>query len=107
MTRQQLTNWALDNDIELIFYDPPEYFDHAIVGIVVGFGQEPAVLYDQIKVIAAMAKEMGIDDAMEWFGYNTIGAYMGTNTPRFLTGIDVLDDDQNGAQGAGSGPKKI
>ncbi len=85
MTRAQITDWAKERDIDLIFYDPPEYFDGAILGVVTGFGQEPAVLYDEAKVIAAMAKDMGEEAAVEWFGYNTIGAYMGENTPRFLT----------------------
>lgn len=92
ITRQQLVDWALQNEVELIFYEPPEYFDHAIIGIVVGAQQEPAVLYDMGKVIQAMAKDIGEEDALEWFGYNTIGAYMGTNTPRFLEWLGENDD---------------
>ena len=52
--------------------------------MIQGFGQEPAVLYDEAKVLAAMAKDMGEDDAREWFDFNTIGAYVGEATPRFL-----------------------
>jgi hypothetical protein len=82
--RQQLTAYAVERGLDLIFFDPPEYFDHAIIGVVQGFGQEPAVLYDEAKVLAAMAKDMGADDAQEWFDFNTIGAYVGAATPRFL-----------------------
>jgi hypothetical protein len=83
-TRAALTAWAEDTEQTLLFFDPADHFDHAIVGIVVGFGQEPAVLYDQAKVLAAMAKDMGEEDAQEWFDFNTIGAYLGDHTPRFL-----------------------
>jgi hypothetical protein len=83
--RAELSAWAEDHDVELIFFDPPEYFDHAIVGVVTGFEQEPAVLYDEQKVLAAMAADMGWEDAQEWFDFNTIGAYLGEHTPRFLT----------------------
>lgn len=83
--RAKWTTYAEDHDLELIFFEPAEYFDHAIVGLVDGFGQEPAVLYDRDKVIAAMAKDMGLEDAEEYFSFNTIGAYVGDATPRFLS----------------------
>ena len=83
--REQLSRWAHDNDIELIFFDPPEHFDHAIVGVVRGFGQEFAVVYDESKVLAAMTTEMADEELVrEWFEFNTVGAYVGEATPRFL-----------------------
>jgi len=84
-TRAQLNAWAVANEVDLIFYDPPEYFDHAIVGVVRGYGQEPAVVYDEAQVLKAMTKDMGEDDAIEWFAFNTVGSYVGEATPRFLT----------------------
>lgn len=84
--RLRLTAYALDHDIELLFLDPPEHFDDAIVGLIHGFNQELVVLYDEDKVIAAMVKSgMDEDEAREFFGYNTIGAWLGEQTPRFLT----------------------
>ena len=83
--RAELIAWAEDHDVDLVFFDPPEYFDHAILGICTGYGQEPAVLYDEVKVLAAMAEDMGWEGAQEWFDFNTTGAYLGEHTPRFLT----------------------
>jgi hypothetical protein len=84
-TRAQIARWAQENDVELVFFDPPEHFDHAILGIVRGFGQEAAVVYDEEKVLAAMrADGMDAEAAEEWFQFNTIGAYLGEATPRFL-----------------------
>jgi hypothetical protein len=82
--RDRLSAWAEDRAIELIFLDPPETFDPAIVGVVYGFGQEPAILYDEEKALAALAKDMGEEHAREWFEFNTVGAWLGEATPRFL-----------------------
>jgi hypothetical protein len=83
ITRAAVARWAEDHDVEVLFFDPPEHFDHAILGLVHGFGQEVAIVYDQAKVLAAMARDMA-EDAEEWFAFNTIGAFLGEATPRFL-----------------------
>jgi len=84
-TRAVINQWALDHDVELILLDPPEHFDQAILGLVEGYGQELAVVYDEAKVLAALKKAgMTDEDAREWFSYNTLGAYLGEATPRFL-----------------------
>lgn len=86
VTRAVLTTWAAANDVELVFFDPPEHFDHAILGLVEGSGQEPAVLYDEAKVLAKLlAAGMADDDALDYHYSNTRGAYVGEATPRFLT----------------------
>jgi hypothetical protein len=90
--REQLGAWAHDHETELIFFDPPEYFDDAILGLVTGYGQEAAVVYDEAKVIAALAVDMGEDDAREWYEFNTIGAYLGEATPRFLIRLSEVID---------------
>jgi hypothetical protein len=80
-----VTRWAEEHGVELIFLDPPEHFDAAILGVLHGYGQEPAVLYDEARVLTAMTDSgMTMDDAQEWFEYNTLGAYLGEATPRFL-----------------------
>lgn len=99
VTRAELARWAEEHATELVFFEPPEHFDHAIVGLVHGFGQEPAVVYDEGLVLAAMAADgMTAEDAEEWFSFNTIGAYVGEATPRFLI---RLDDDVDAAEGEG------
>ena len=88
ISRERLARYAEDHDIELIFFDPPEQFDKAIVGLVHGYGQEMAVLYDQALVLKAMTKDLGDrESAEEWFDFNTLGAYLGDATPRFLLRI--------------------
>lgn len=84
--RAQLAGYADELGIELIFFDPPEVFDDAILGLVYGYGQELTVLYDEAKVLAAMQAQNHWDEetAREWFEFNTIDSYLGEATPRFL-----------------------
>jgi hypothetical protein len=90
--RARLTRYAEEHEIDLIFFDPPEHFDDAILGIIYGFNQEPAVLYDEAKVLSAMVADgMSEEDAEEYFAFNTIGGWVGDATPRFL--IVRPDDD--------------
>ena len=58
-------------------------FDEAIIGMVDGFNREPVVLYDKDKCIDILAKDMSREEAVEYFDFNVIGAYMGENTPKF------------------------
>ena len=59
-------------DTEMVFFDG---FDDAMIGVVTQFGGEPRVCYDFYRCH---------DEALEYFGYNVIGSYVGTSTPCFL-----------------------
>ena len=84
--REELALVAEEHEWDLVFYEPAEVFDAAIVGVVHGFGQEPAVLYDQEKVLEGLRRQFDGDweAATEWFDFNTVGAFVGDATPRFL-----------------------
>lgn len=83
--RARLAAYAEEQDLELIFFDPPVIFDQAIVGLIYGQQQEPAVLYDEAGVLAALVRDgMKPDEAREYFDFNTAGAFLGDATPRFL-----------------------
>jgi hypothetical protein len=46
----------------------------------------PVLCYDYDKVIAMHVKEgMTREEAVEYFDFNTIGAWMGDRTPVFIT----------------------
>ena len=93
--REQLTRYAEEHDLELIFFGPPEVFDPAILGLVYGFGQDPAVLYDEALVMRGLtATGMDHHEAQEFFDYNTIGAGLGEATPRFLMRMEEDDGEQ-------------
>jgi hypothetical protein len=61
-------------------------YDDCIAGIVERFGQEPIVCYDIAKVIRQLGADgLDEDEAVEFFYYNQIGAWMGEGTPCFIT----------------------
>lgn len=103
-SRAALTAWAEREGVELLFFEPGETFDAAIIGVVHGYGQEAAVLYDQEQVIAALTRDMAGDEeaAHEWFAFNTIGAYVGEATPRFLLRIEEEKRERVSAGDRGS-----
>jgi hypothetical protein len=63
----------------------PDYLDEAIVGVVRRIGLE-AVCYNTDKVIELLMEhdKMSYEDALEYFEYNMIGAWVGEHTPVFL-----------------------
>jgi hypothetical protein len=63
-----------------------EKFDAAIIGLAERFGGVEAVAYDAQKVLAILEEDLGsMDDAIDWYEYNIIGAWMGEKTPIFIT----------------------
>jgi len=64
-------------------------FDDCIAGIVEQFGKPPIVCYDKEKVISKMVNNDGVsvDEAEEYWAFNQVGAWVGENTPCFITKI--------------------
>ena len=71
---------------ELIFADG---FDDAIIGVACGFDSQ-RVVYCYTSMIETMMKEneVSYEDALDWIEYNTLGSYVGKNTPIYVMGID-------------------
>jgi hypothetical protein len=70
-------------------------FDEAIIGIGHRCGQIPLVVYDVEKCISILMEREGWprDDAVEFFEFNTAGAWAGDGTPIWLY---KMEDDANG-----------
>ena len=74
----------------MIFYDE---FDAAFVALGWQFNVGPIAVYDQEKVIEILVANGGdesegpYEDAVDHFGYNVIGQYVGERTPIFLTHV--------------------
>tara|TARA_Y100001938_G_scaffold22642_1_gene29287 strand:- start:2460 stop:2723 length:264 start_codon:yes stop_codon:yes gene_type:complete len=71
---------------ELIFADG---FDDAIIGVAAGF-DSARVVYCYASMVEVMMndKDMNYEDALDWIEYNTLGSYVGKNTPIYVMGID-------------------
>ena len=62
-------------------------FDDCILGILERFGiDEPIVVYDREKVIAKLMDNDGMthEEALEFYYFNQVGAWVGEKTPAFL-----------------------
>jgi hypothetical protein len=58
-------------------------FDEAILGVVERCDLL-VVCYDRSKILDILMRDMNLDEAMEYFEFNILGAYMGEHTPVYL-----------------------
>lgn len=71
-------------------------YDDCILGICERFGQEPIIAYDKSKVIQKLQKDgMTEEEALEYFDYNQLGAYVGESTPCFIIALEHFEDLQD------------
>lgn len=60
-------------------------YDDCVIGICHRFGQADIVAYDYCKVIEKLVADgMTEEEAIEFYEYNQIGAWMGDLTPCFI-----------------------
>lgn len=62
-------------------------FDDAIIGIAERIGMEIIVAYDKDKIIEILMKDMDYEEAIEYYEFNILGAWMGDFTPIFIEKI--------------------
>ena len=60
-------------------------FDDAILGVAERIGMEAVVAYSTPKIIEILSRDMTEDEAVEYFEFNILGAYVGERTPIFVT----------------------
>jgi hypothetical protein len=71
----------LDHD-GLLFADG---FDDAILGVAERVGMEAVVAYSTPKIIEILSRDMTEEEAVEYFEFNILGAYVGERTPVFVS----------------------
>jgi len=61
-------------------------FDEAIIGMAERINLGPIVAYDIDKMLEIMVERDGMtyEEAMEYFDYNILGAWLGENTPVYI-----------------------
>ena len=81
---------AVKNNLQFVTDNYPDVliadgFDDAIIGIAERYGMNPVVLYNKNKCLNIMQTRDGMseEDAIDFFYYNIVGAYMGEHTPCF------------------------
>jgi hypothetical protein len=64
-------------------------FDEAILGEVIRFSDR-FLIYDHKKVIEILMRDMSEEEAMEYWEFNQVGAWVGSTTPGFL--LEAIDE---------------
>jgi hypothetical protein len=85
-----------ETEEEYLRLEPREDYDACIVGVVQQFNTS-FLLYSVRRIVRMhMRSGMTYEEAVEYFDYNTIGAYLGPRTPLFLMdNFDhVLDENE-------------
>ena len=60
-------------------------YEDCVIGICHRFGQPPILAYDMDKVIRRLrADGMSYEEAVEFWEYNQLGAYVGESTPCYI-----------------------
>lgn len=79
IAKEMLADWKDEGVI------PYPGLEDALVGIAIQCNT-PIAIYDRDKAIELImtTNEWDLDESIEWFEYNVIGAYHGRNTPAFL-----------------------
>ncbi len=70
---------------EMMFADG---FDDALIGHIERAGMSSIACYDKYKCVEILAENMPYEDALEYFYFNILGAYVGENTPCFFTRVE-------------------
>lgn len=87
---QETIEECLADDENIILADG---FESCFVGIARQFGK-PFAVYDRNScIIELMEQEMSQEEAEEYMSFNTEGAWVGENTPAFLT--RPYDDEED------------
>ena len=84
MTREEIFEHFPDEDF--LFLEPAEYYDPCIIGVADTPTKSRVIAYDAEAIIETLMREDGMDetDAVEYFYFNTVGAYMGEKTPVYV-----------------------
>jgi hypothetical protein len=80
-------------DEEVLYADG---FEEAFIGYSWRFSDGPLATYDRDMCIEILAREMGWEEAIEFFGFNTLGSWVGDRTPVFVTlgPMEIPEEDE-------------
>jgi hypothetical protein len=72
-------------------------FDEAFLGVASRFNMEDVFAYDMDECIAILCRRdnMSYEDAIEFFHYNVLGAWVGKKTPLFLKKYGSIKDAED------------
>lgn len=79
--QEKLKDTIADLNPDAMFIDD---MDDALVGYAVQWGSPALAVYDAERIIEILSKDMGLEDASEFFALKIECAYVGQGTPMIL-----------------------
>ncbi len=64
-------------------------FDAAILGVAKKTDGNDVVVYDTVRVIQVLERDMPYEEAVEYFDFNISCAYLGPRTPIYLSSYTI------------------
>jgi hypothetical protein len=85
MTREEISSLADEHDLEDVLL--ADGFEDAFIGFAERCAAKPVAVYDFAKAVDALVKRDGMseEEAEEYLHFNVLGAYVGEQTPWFVT----------------------
>lgn len=78
---QQLKDIISEINPAAMFIDQ---MDEALIGYAVQWGSPALAVYDADRIVEVLSKDMGVEEAAEFFSFNIECAYLGPGTPLIL-----------------------
>lgn len=87
--REFLNKWAEETETYLLFADG---FDEAIIGVTERDGEKIVCYNEAICVRILMDRDgMSLEEAYEYYEFNTKQAFVGPNTPLFVNMLQITE----------------
>ena len=81
--KKKKTSWIDEIDSDSIMR--MDGYDKCAIGTLERIGMEPVIIYDKALVLKQLRDDGCAElEAIEWYEYNMLGAYVGEGTPAFL-----------------------
>lgn len=79
---KRILDWINENFVNVLY--PTGYAD-CILGVAERFGGPPVAVLDLEKMLTKLRQDgMTDEEALEYFEYNILGAYLGEETPVYM-----------------------
>lgn len=79
---QQILDWINENFVNVLY---PKGYEDCILGVAEKFGGPPVAALDLEKMLQKMQQDgMTEEEALEFFEFNILGAYVGPETPVYI-----------------------
>ena len=95
MTLQEILGLLEMENPDALLMEPRDRYDACIVGIGHRFSDGPLVMYSIERILGVLeADGMTDEEAVEWYHFNILGAWVGEGTPIFVQELLPVEDEE-------------